>query len=115
MVNASVFAISIRHEQLGTAALKEKKEHFLHARLFLCSTSVSTCSVYCLCFFFFKNIYIDILVIFVLNHKYSCLGQLSCVDRVCVREGLDDRLGSVKARCGNSTQVKLSPGTASGK
>lgn len=57
MVNASVFAIRFRHEQLGTAALKEKKKHFLHARFclhaFFCSTSVSTFSVYCLWMFFF--------------------------------------------------------------
>lgn len=38
-----------------------------------------------------------------------------CGDAVCAHAGLDDRLGSVEAHCGNSTQVKLSPGTGSGK
>lgn len=34
---------------------------------------------------------------------------------VSVCAGLDDRAGSVKAHCGNSARVKLSPGTGSGK
>lgn len=65
-----------------------------------------------------NKVSVEVLVADSLNVSAELHWLCVCVrvcENMCVHAGLDDRLGSVKAHCGNSTQVKLSPGTESGK